>query len=129
MVNYLSCFIPKVSQITAPLGALLKKDGQWVWYHEQCLNKIKQLLTNKPVLQFYEVHQLTTMQVDAFQHGLGACLLQEGHSIACESRSLTKAEQHYAQIEEELPAIVYVLKDSTAIHMVQTLMSKMTINH
>ena len=84
MVNYLSSFIPNVSEITAPLRTLLKKDVQWAWYHEhdQSLEKIKEILTSNPVLKFFDVDKPTTLQVDASQHGLGACILQEGHPIA-----------------------------------------------
>ena len=105
MVNYLSSFIPNLSEITAPLRALLKKDVRWVWYHEhdQSLEKLKKCLTSKPVLKFYDVNKPTTLQVDASQHGLGAYILQ----VAYASRSLTTAETHYAQIEKELLAIVF----------------------
>ena len=109
MVNYLSSFIPNVSAITAPLRALLKKDAQWIWYHEhdRSLENIKKVLTSNPVLKFYDVDKPATLQVDASLHGLGACLLQEGHPVAYASRSLTKAEEQYAQIEKELLAIVF----------------------
>ena len=46
MVNYLSSFIPYVSEVTALLRTLLKKDVQWQWYHEhdQSLEQIKKSL-------------------------------------------------------------------------------------
>lgn len=99
MVNYLSSFIPNMSEITSPLRALLKKDAQWVWYdeHDKSLEQIKKILTSQPVLRFYDVDKTTTLQVDAYQHGLGACLLQEGHPVAYASRSLSQAEEHYAK--------------------------------
>ena len=34
MVNYLSQYIPNMSEITAPLRSLLKKNIQWSWYGE-----------------------------------------------------------------------------------------------
>ena len=109
MVNYLSQYIPNMSEITSPLRALLKKDIQWTWYHEQqeALEKVKRALTSSPVLQFFDVKKDITLQVDASQSGIGACLLQDGHPIIYASRSLNSAEQHYAQIEKELLVIVY----------------------
>ena len=48
-----------------------------------------------------------TVQADASQRGLGACLLQEGKPIAYASKSLTDTETRYANIERELLAIVF----------------------
>ena len=109
MVNYLSQYIPNMSEITAPLRTLLKKDIQWSWHneHQKALERIKKVLTSSPVLHFYDIDKPVTLQVDASQGGLGACLIQEGHPVIYASRSLTNAEQHYAQIEKELLAIVF----------------------
>lgn len=109
MVNYLSQYIPNMSEITAPLRTLLRKDSQWIWYHEHdsALTKIKQTLTASPVLRFFDVNKPTTIQCDASQSGLGACLLQDGHPVIYASRSLTSAEKNYAMIEKELLAIVF----------------------
>ncbi|CAB3978563.1 retrotransposon-like family member retr-1 [Paramuricea clavata] len=98
-----------MSEITAPLRTLLKKDIQWSWHneHQKALERIKKVLTSSPVLHFYDINKPVTLQVDASQGGLGACLIQEGHPVIYASRSLTNAEQHYAQIEKELPAIVF----------------------
>ncbi|UYV74954.1 K02A2.6-like, partial [Cordylochernes scorpioides] len=48
-----------------------------------------------------------TIQCDASKHGLGATLLQESQPIIFASRSLSKTEQNYAQIEKECIAIVF----------------------
>ena len=47
------------------------------------------------------------LQVDVSKGGLGACLLQDGHPVAYASRSLSSAEENYAQIEKELTAVVF----------------------
>ena len=47
------------------------------------------------------------LQVDALKSGLGAVLIQSNRPVAYASRSLTQAETRYAQIEKELPAVVF----------------------
>ena len=39
--------------------------------------------------------------------GLGACLIQEEHSVAYASRAVMLTETNYAQIEKELLAVVF----------------------
>lgn len=109
MLNYVAQFIPNMSTITAPLRDLLKLDSPWSWNHEhdRAYERLKNILMDKPVLAFYDVSKSVTIQADASQNGLGACLIQEGHPIAYASRSLTSAEENYAQIEKELLAIVF----------------------
>ena len=109
MVNYLSQYIPNMTEITAPLRSLLQKDVQWSWHdeHRKSLERIQQVLTSNPVLQFYDINKPVILQVDASQGGLGACLIQEEHPVVYASRSFTVAEQHYAQMEKELLAIVF----------------------
>ena len=108
MVNYLSQYIPNMSEIMAPLRSLLKKQAQWSWYgeHDRSLAKIKEAVTSSPVLRFFDVNKPATIQADASQNSMGGCLLQEGHPVIYASRSLTSAEENYAQIEKELLPIV-----------------------
>lgn len=109
MVNYLSRYIPDVSEITQPLRDLLKKETLWHWDEPQdrAIEKIRHILTSNPVLKFFDVEKPVVLQVDASQNGLGACILQEGHPVVYASRSLTDAERNYAQIEKELLAVVF----------------------
>ena len=109
MTNFLAAHIPNVSTITAPLRSLLKSDILFTWGPEQAkaLTTIKEILSTAPVLSYFDSTVTSTIQADASQHGLGACLLQKGKPIAYASRSLSPAESNYAQIEKELLAIVF----------------------
>ena len=73
------------------------------------IEELKCAITSGPVLKYYDVSAFVKISEDACSVGLGACLLQENQLIAYASRSLNSAEQNYAQIEEELLAIVFGL--------------------
>lgn len=50
------------------------------------------------------------LQCDASSYALGAALLQDDQPVAYASRSLSKAEQNYPQIEKEALAIRFACK-------------------
>ena len=104
MVNYVAKFAPYVSDVTAPLRELLKKDMAWHWTerHERSLRDIKRLLTETSpgLLKYYDPKMPVKLQVDACKSGLGAVLVQDGSPIAYASRSLMETEHRYAQIEK-----------------------------
>ena len=131
MVNYLSQYIPNMSEITVPLHALLKKNTQLVLYdeHRSAIDKLKQALTNSPVLQYFNPDKSITIQTDASQNGIGSCLLQEGHPVIYASRSLTSAEQNYAQLRKNCWPSSLRVNDSINLCTEMTLMSKVTTNH
>ena len=108
MVQYLAKFLPHLSDVTKPLRDLTQKDVEWAWDQPQqeAFRKLKEALSNTPVLRYYNLAQEVTIQCDASQFGLGAALLQEGQPVAYASRALTDTETRYAQIEKELLAIV-----------------------
>ena len=109
MVQYLSKFLPHLSDMTKPLRDLLQKETEWCWEENQemALRKIKDAVCATPVLRYYSLDEEVTLQCDASQFGLGAVLLQNGQPVAFASRTLTSAETRYAQIEKELLAIVF----------------------
>lgn len=109
MINFLAAHIPNLSTIIAPLRSLLKPDIYFTWGPEQtsAMTEIKQILSTSPVLSYFDPSLRSTIQADASQHGLGACLLQRGKPLVYASRSLLPAEINYAQIEKELLAIVF----------------------
>ena len=133
MVIYFSQFIPNQSEITAPLQSLLKKDVAWNWFqeHTQAVEHLKDILSSQPVLKFFDPSKPVKLLVDASKSGLGACILQDGHPIAYTSRSLIQAEEHYAQIEKELLAVVFGCErfNHYIMYMVGQQMLCPTINH
>ena len=57
MINYLSTYIPNMSELTAPFRSLLKGDVSWAWFpeHDFALTKIKSVYSSAPVLCFYDI--------------------------------------------------------------------------
>lgn len=80
---------------------------QWTENHQMEFDKIKNLLTNRPVLQFYNEKAPIILSVDSSKNGLGAVILQNGAPVAYASKSMTQTQQNYAQIEKEMLAIVF----------------------
>ena len=117
MVNYYRCFVPNTSSILNPLHSLLKKSEPWIWgkLQNDAFTKIKQELISDRVLAHYNPELTTIVTADAGPAGLGAVLAQrqaDGSErvVAYASRSLSKAERNYAQIQKEATAIVFAVK-------------------
>ena len=83
MVTYLARWIPDLSSVAAPLRILLNKNIQWMWdvQQEQAWLKLKNMLMDRPVLQFYDVNRQTKISSDANKDGLGACRLTRALSL------------------------------------------------
>lgn len=109
LAQYLSKFLPHLSDITKPLRELTQNDVVWLWESPQqtALDTLKKAVTTTPVLRYYNLKEEVTIQCDASQSGLGAALTQNGQPVAYASRALTPAETRYAQIEKEMLAIVF----------------------
>ena len=109
MTYYLQKFSPRLSEITTPLREVTKNDNEFLWddqVHGAALEETKKILSTTPVLKYFDPGATPTLQCDASMHGLGACLMQDGHPVAYASRSLSPTEVQYVQIEKELLAIV-----------------------
>ena len=111
-VNYLAKFLPKLSDVLEPIRRLTRKDTPWDWSSEQdqAFANVQRLVTEAPVLCYYDPSQDLTIQCDASQSGLGAAILQNGKPTEYTSRALTDIETRYAQIEKEMLAIVFALE-------------------
>ena len=109
LAQYLSKFLPHLSDITKPFRELTQKDTEWEWNQAQqdALESLKKAVSSTPVLCYYNLKEEVTLQCDAPQSGLGAALLQNGQPVAYASRALIPTKTCYAQIEKELLAVVF----------------------
>ena len=112
MVTYLGKFMSGLSELCAPLRALLQEKTEWLWTREadEAVKGIKKAVSSTPVLKYFDETKRVTIQCDASSTGLGAVLLQGGQPVTYASRTLSAAEQNYAQIEKELLAVLFALE-------------------
>ena len=111
-VNYLPKFLPRLAEVLEPIQQLTRKEVPWQWQyeHDAAFEKVKELVTQAPLLKYYNPEEELTVQCDASDKGLKAALIQNGQPIAFASRALTEPETRYAQIEKEMLAVVFALQ-------------------
>ncbi|KAL9955782.1 hypothetical protein ACROYT_G037161 [Oculina patagonica] len=111
-IQFQSRYLPGLSTVDAPLRELEKSDVLFHWDHPQkeSFKKIKELVSQAPVLQYYDVTKPVTIQCDASGKGLGAALLQDNKPVCYASRALTDTETRYAPIESEMLAVVFACR-------------------
>lgn len=117
LLNYYRKFLPNLASIIQPMNDLLQKGRTWVWSSKcaQAMKSAKQLLTTSNLLAHYDATAPLKMAADASQYGLGAVIshvLPDGveRPVAFASRSLSKSERNYSQIDKEALALVYGVK-------------------
>lgn len=125
-VNFMSTFIPNLSQKTHLMRSLMKQDVHFVWTNdmEAEFNSVKQAIADVTSLTHYDPKKPAIIETDASLKGLGAVLIQDGRPVKFISKSLTPAESEYANIERELLAVlfaceklhVYTFGRKTTIH-------------
>ncbi|KAK2703432.1 hypothetical protein QYM36_018105 [Artemia franciscana] len=103
-------YIPSLSTKNKKLRDLTKADPFiWEEEHTQILEDLKSsIVSNTPF--FNHKSNNVELIVVASSHGLGAYLVSEGKVTTYASRSLSKTEQKYSQLEKELYAIVFGCK-------------------
>ena len=109
LVQYLSKFIPNMSQIDAPLRELLKADIPFQLNHTQqeSSDKLKTACTTALILALFDVSKPTEIQCDTSKDGLGAILMHDGRDIAYSSWALSDTGKRYAQIDKEMLSAVH----------------------
>ena len=88
-------FVPNFSDLVAPMNSLLKKTTKWEWgvAQEDAFAKLKDKLTQTPVLGCPNYDFPFFLHTDASKAGLGAVLFQrqaDGKSRNAATRSLSR---------------------------------------
>lgn len=75
-IQYLLKFLPSMSNVSTPLRQRLEKNVCWHWNNnnEHSFTKLKHMVTQTPVLGYFDVKKPLTFTVDASFNGLGAVL-------------------------------------------------------
>jgi len=113
MFQYLAKIVYDMSSMMKPMTDLLKSDVVWSCDKAQqaSFDKTKEMLTTTPTLSYYDSTKPTIVSANASSYGIGAVLMQSTDGvlkpIALALRTLTTAEQRYAQLEKEMLAGVW----------------------
>ncbi|KAG8498972.1 hypothetical protein CXB51_005381 [Gossypium anomalum] len=110
--GYYRRFVSGFSKIALPMTKLLQKNVPFVW-NDQCQEsfmKLKQMLTEAPVLTLPESEKDFIVYSDASLNGLGCVLMQSGKVIAYASQQLKPHERNYLTHDLELAAVIFALK-------------------
>ena len=98
-----------------PLRQMTKKDVPFMWQPEQqqAFQELKQVITEAPVLSYYNPEKENLIQSDASLKGIGCVLMQDGKPVCYASRSLSETESRYSNIERELLAACWSLETTS----------------
>ena len=109
--GYQRIFVENFSKITALLTRLLKKEVPFEWTPECiAIQRLKQKLTNGPVLWQPQMEQPFFLEVDVSDYATGAVLFQKDKDkclriCSYHSKPFNETEQHYEIYDKELMAI------------------------
>ena len=95
VVIYLSKFLPRLNTVCEPLRRLKDSNSvfDWLPQHEDAFVSIKELITQTPVLRYFDVSEEVTIECDSSDVGLGAVLTQDGQQVTYASRALTNSDR------------------------------------
>ena len=117
MSQYLSKFLPRLSDITKPLRDLTRQDAEWIWDEPQqsAFECLKQAVSAMPVLRYYNLKEDVTIQCDASQCGL--------KSIPVSCFRVLEEVDHRANLpvsDERWQQLTHVLADDPVLKQLHT---------
>ena len=112
MINYLSKFSARLSELAKPIWELSKEKVPFNWGPEynSAFHLIKKGIAAAPVVAYYNPNKPTILQTDASHKGLGACLLQNERPVYFASKALTETQKGYVAIELESLAVTWAME-------------------
>ncbi|XP_050046366.1 uncharacterized protein [Dermacentor andersoni] len=118
LTGYYRDFVPNYAELAHPLTDLTKKGSpnrlNWQTSHEEAFMRLKELLSQQPILKAPDLSRHFVLRTDASSRSLGAVLLQEHdgrfHPVSYASRKLLPREAAYSTIERECLAIVWAVQ-------------------
>ena len=113
LVNYYKDMRPRRAHILAPLTELCSTRNKFKWNdnHESSFQQMKKLVSGDVLLRFPDHSKPFQIYTDASKYQLGATIKQDNKPIAYFSKKLNPAQRRYSTIEQEMLAIVTVLKE------------------
>ncbi len=117
IVNYYGKYVHQLATILEPFHHLLQKNARWNWGPDQkkAFRRIKEELQSPNLLVHYDPGKPLVLACDASPYGVGAVLAHrmengEERPVSYASRTLSKAERNYAQLDKEALGLVYGVK-------------------
>lgn len=112
MINYLNRFSPIIAQTSEPVRQLMKKEAPFMWQaeHQKAFESLKQVMTEVPVLSYYDPEKDNLIQSNASLQGIGCVLMQGSGPVCYASRPLTVTESRYSNIERQVLAACWSLE-------------------
>ena len=108
MCNFLSSYVPHLTDRLYVLQKLMAKESDFVWTasHTEAFESSKDAILSCATLTYFNDEKPCIVQVDASNVGIGAALIQDGKVIEYHTRALTTTQQCYSNIEHEAYALV-----------------------
>ena len=107
-VNYLSKFIPYLSDLRRPLQELLKKENEFCWMsiHDEAFKKLKSAIVKDMTLKYFDANLPIYIETDASKKGIGVVLMQPDPDVQNMSKTT---------VPNNLRPVYYASKTLTAM--------------
>jgi hypothetical protein len=110
LTRYYRKFVKGYGELCRPLTQLLKKGSfNWTSSSTMAFKQLKRAISKPPILALPNFDKTFVVETDASGVGMGAVLMQEGHSLAFISKALGRRQLILSAYKHELLAIVYAV--------------------